>query len=132
MMGSMLRFCPTCWVETPPDEFECPRCGFQMSAFDALGYEGKLLLTLKHPIHENRMLAVQLLGELNSRWAASAFATIIDKEEDPYVLAAIVHSLAGIGGGESRAVLGQLRSHPSVIVQNAIEDVDRPVTDLAP
>jgi hypothetical protein len=100
-----------------------------MAAFNALGYEGKLLLALKHPIRENRMLAIQLLGELNSRWAASAFASIIDEEDDPYALSAIVRALARIGGEESKGIVRRLRSHPSVIVRNAIEDVSHVVSE---
>ena len=89
-MASITLFCPNCWDQTRPDDSVCLRCGFRMAAFDALGYEGKLLLALKQPIPENRTLAIQLLGELKSRSAASAFATIIDEEGDPYALGAIV------------------------------------------
>jgi HEAT repeat protein len=129
-MGSLTSFCPNCWVETRPDDSECPRCGFRMAAFDALGYEGKLLLALKHPIPENRMLAIQLLGELNSQPAALVFATILDHEEDPYVLSEIVQALARIDGGKSLVILERLRSHHSVIVRKAAEDACRAATDL--
>jgi HEAT repeat protein len=127
-MGTITLFCPNCWVETRPDDSDCPRCGFRMAAFDAIGYEGKLLLALKHPISETRMLAIQLLGELKSRSAALAFATTIEEEEDPYVLSAIVHALARIGGNESWAIIGRLRCHQSIIVRNTIKGVDRAVT----
>jgi len=123
-MGLMTFFCPNCWADTRLDDSVCTQCGFRMAAFDALGYEGKLLLALKHPITEKRTLAIQLLGELKSRSAALVFATIIDEEEDLYALSAIVHALARIGDERSRAILGRLRSHPSVIVRKAIADVD--------
>jgi len=122
-MESLTYFCPNCWAETRPDDSVCALCGFQMAAFDALGYEGKLLLPLKHPIRENRTLAIQLLGELKSRAATTVFANIIGEEEDPYTLGAIVHALAQIGGEESWTILRRLRSHPSVIVRNAIAGV---------
>ena len=93
-MVSLNHYCPICWIETGPDDSVCPGCGFRMAAFDSLGYEGKLLLALKHPIPENRMLAIQLLGELKSRPAVPAFATNIEEEEDPYVLRAIACTLA--------------------------------------
>jgi HEAT repeat protein len=96
-----------------------------MAAFDALGYEGKLLLALKHPIPENRMLAIQLLGERESRSAVSVFATILDQEEDPYVIRAIALALARIGTGESRTILGRLRSHRSVVVRKTAADAYR-------
>jgi hypothetical protein len=129
-MGSTIHFCPNCWVETRPAAPVCSCCGFRLAAFDALGYEGKLLLSLKHPVPENRMLAIQLLGELKSRPATLVFATIINEEVDPYALRAIVHALARIGGEESWTILGRLRSHPSVIVRNAIEDVDHAANEL--
>jgi HEAT repeat protein len=127
-MGSLTYFCPNCWVETCPHDSICPRCGFRLAAFDALGYAGKLLLALKHPIPGDRMLAIQLLGELKSRPAALALTTVIDVEEDPYALSAIVHALSQIGGAESWAVLGRLRLHQSVIVRNAIEEIDHAMT----
>ena len=49
---------------------------------------------------------------------ATALTFTLDEKEDPYVLCAIVHALAGIGGSESRAILGaereqqHERSHP--------------------
>ena len=82
-MGLMTFFCPNCWADTRLDDSVCTQCGFRMAAFDALGYEGKLLLALKHPITEKRTLAIQLLGELKSRSAALVFATIIDEEDGP-------------------------------------------------
>jgi hypothetical protein len=91
-MGSMKLFCPNRWVETCPEESICPRCGFRLAAFDALGYDGKLLLALKHSIPENRMLAIELLGEFRSRPAALAFASIIVNEDDPFALGAIARA----------------------------------------
>ena len=93
-----------------------------MAAFDALGYEGKLLLALNHPMPEHRMLAIQLLGERKSRPAVSAFAIIIEEEEDPYVLRAIAQALAQIGDEPSRVLLARLSRHPSVIVHRSAED----------
>jgi HEAT repeat protein len=122
---SLTSYCPNCWIVTGPDDRVCPNCGFRMAAFDSLGYEGKLLLALKHPIRENRMLAIQLLGELKSRTAIPAFATIIDEEEDPYVLGAIARALARIGGHSTRALLAKLASHPSVIVRQTAADASR-------
>ena len=75
-------------------------------------------------------MAIQLLGELKSQPAALVFATILDQEEDPYVLSEIVRALARIGEGESWAILGRLRSHHSVIVRKAVEDACRAATDL--
>jgi HEAT repeat protein len=128
-MSAPTCFCPNCWVETGPHDPVCPSCGFRMAAFDALGYEGKLLLALKHPIPDNRLLAIQLLGELKSRSAVSVFATAVDEEQDPYVLGAIARALAVVGSNAARAILARLRSHPSVIVRSAAEDAYRALTE---
>jgi hypothetical protein len=68
-MESLTYFCPKCCAEAGNDAPECPRCGFRMADFDALPYESKLILAQKHPIRENRMLAIQILGKLRSQQA---------------------------------------------------------------
>jgi hypothetical protein len=73
------------------------------------------------------MMAIVLLGELKSNHAALAFATVVDEEDDPYALRAIVYALARIGGELSWDVIRRLRFQPSIIVRNAIEDVDHAV-----
>jgi predicted amidophosphoribosyltransferase len=128
-MDSLISYCPNCWIEIGPQDSVCPNCGFRMAAFDTLGYEGKLLLALKHPITENRTLAIQLLGEIKSRSAVSAFATLLDEEEDPYILRAITCALARIGGDPARAVLSRLISHPSGLVRQTAEDARHALTD---
>jgi HEAT repeat protein len=115
-------YCPNCWIQTEPDDQACPGCGFRMAAFDSLGYQGKLLLALKHPVREHRMLAIQLLGEIKSQSAVTAFGTIIEQEEDTYVLREIALALACIGGAASRGLLERLASQPSVIARRAAED----------
>jgi HEAT repeat protein len=124
-MASLTSYCPNCWIETRPDDRTCPGCGFRMAAFDSLGYEGKLLLALKHPIRENRMLAIEILGDIKSQTAVPAFANIIDEEEDPYVLGAIARAIVRIGGHSTRALLAKLASHPSVIVRQTAADASR-------
>jgi HEAT repeat protein len=131
-MASLTSYCPNCWIETGPDDRTCPGCGFRMAAFDALGYEGKLLLALKHPIRENRMLAMEILGEIRSRTAVPVFATIVEDEEDPYVLRAIAEALARIGDDGSRVLLARLNRHPSVIVQQAASDALRATPESDP
>jgi len=126
-MVSLTQYCPNCWFETGPDDRVCPSCGFLMAAFDSLGYGGKLLLALKHPIPENRILAIQLLGEIKSGSAVPAFATIIEEEEDPYILRAIAYALARIGGDPARALVARLVSHPSVIVRHSAVDALRAI-----
>ncbi len=69
-----------------------------MAAFDALGYEGRLLLALKHPIPENRMVAIRLLGEIGSRSAVAVFVGILDEEDDPPPVAAAAAHQSTVDG----------------------------------
>jgi HEAT repeats len=125
LMISLTRYCPNCWIETGHDEQACPKCGFRMAAFDALGDEGRLLLALRHPNPVNRLLAIRLLGDLKCRTAVPVFAAIIDEDENPCVLGEIAAALAQIGGDQAQALLDRLGGHPSVIVRHAVADVRR-------
>jgi hypothetical protein len=80
-MSSLTYFCPNCWAVAGTDAPECPRCGFRISEFATVPYESKPILALKHPIRENRMVAIQILGELKSQAAIAPFESIL-REED--------------------------------------------------
>jgi len=82
----MTHFCPNCWKTVDVDVDKCPSCGFQLADYDAASYERKLLLALKHPVRENRLLAVQVLGRIRSRRAVAAFGRLLRAEGDYYLL----------------------------------------------
>lgn len=73
----MTHFCPNCWKTVDADIDECPSCGFRLADYDGASYERKLLLALKHPVRENRLLAVQVLGRIRSRPAVTAFRQML-------------------------------------------------------
>lgn len=75
-------FCPNCWNEIAEGNSICPYCGFDLSSYDTLSYEQKLILSAKHPIRENRMIAIQLLGKLRSQAAPPVFESILASERD--------------------------------------------------
>src|SRR5512135_1720063 len=79
-------YCPHCWKEIEAGAIQCPHCLYALADHERLSYEEKLLRALGHPIRENRMLAIQLLGELRSTAALPAFEAILRAEEDPYVV----------------------------------------------
>lgn len=127
-MGAVISFCPGCWSEAGPEAAECPHCGYRIADFAALPYESKLILALKHPIRENRMLAIQLLGELKCAAAVPALETILREEQDPYVLGAIARAVARIDTHASNVILSRLRSHRSAIVRDFAEEAWRELT----
>ena len=114
-------YCPHCWKEIEAGAIQCPHCLYALADHERLSYEEKLLRALRHPIRENRMLAIQLLGELRSASALPAFEALLRDEEDPYVVREVARAVARIGGDEGRAMLHRLKAHRATIVRNAVE-----------
>jgi len=98
-------FCPECWKETEPQNIKCAHCGCNISQHDNLSYEENLLAALRHPIRENRMLAIQLLGDLRSQPALPLFRSMLETERDFCVVREIAWSLAKIGSAESEDII---------------------------
>jgi len=115
--GRPTFFCPQCWTEIPESALECPHCGYDLSSYERLSYEEKLILSLRHPLRENRMMAIRLLGDLQSERAVAALESMLKSEEDFYVLRETIHALAGIGNAESMRIIRGLRKHPSRLVR---------------
>jgi len=116
----MIHFCPNCWSEIPENLSVCPHCQYDLAHFNQLPYEDKLILALRHPIRENRMLAIQLLGDLRNRSAISVFRSIIREENDFYVIREVVRSLRKIGGKDSEELLSALAQHTSKLVRDLV------------
>jgi len=114
-------YCPTCWKEINRDTVKCPHCRYDLAAYAALSYEDKLIYALRHPIRENRMMAIQLLGEMQSHKALTSFASTLEKEQDFYVIREIIRSLDKIGTKESRNMIRRLHTHRSKLVRKAVE-----------
>jgi predicted amidophosphoribosyltransferase len=66
-------FCPFCGKKRPDDDQVCPRCGKSLDHWREYPFEERLLLTLHHPIQEQRMAAIQLLGKRQYWRAIPAF-----------------------------------------------------------
>ncbi len=96
----------------------CPHCGYAISEYESLSYEKKLICALKHPVRENRMMAIQILGELQSHAALSYFADILETEEDFYIIREIIQALNKIGGEESKELIRRLKTHKSKLIRN--------------
>jgi HEAT repeat protein len=112
------HFCPKCWYEIEPDAAKCRSCGYDTAEYSRLPYEQKLLLALSHPIQDNRLLAVQLLGELKSSAAVLYFKTMLNDEDDYYLLREVLIALGKVASTERRAILQRATKHRSRIVRN--------------
>jgi HEAT repeat protein len=116
-------FCPFCGKATTDEEKTCSRCGNSIERWREFPFEERLLLTLRHPIVEYRMMAIQLLGQRRYARAVPIFTEMISTERDVYILREIAFALARIGTPESRRVLEQLNAHKSPVVRCAIEEI---------
>jgi hypothetical protein len=115
-------FCPNCWNEIESGAVRCPHCLYALKDDEWISYQEKLIRALEHPIRENRMLAIQLLGDLRSRLAVPAFGAILREEDDFYVIREIARALSRIGTAESRELLRSLGQHRSALVRNLVSD----------
>lgn len=117
-MGKLTWFCPRCWLEVEADATICPRCGYDLQAYEQLPFEDKLILALGSPIEDSRIVATQLLARLRSRAAVPAFARLIETESSVYVLCEVARALAVIDHPQARALLARLSAHESILVQH--------------
>ncbi len=119
-------YCPNCWSFVLPEMKRCPECGYDLEAFSELSYEDKLLNALSHPIQENRVMAIQILGEIGSQKALPKFEAMLNNEKvDVYVVQAILWATSKIGGAESSAILKKARRHSSSLVRNLAEKLGK-------
>ena len=109
-------FCPFCGKAGSDDERVCSRCGRSIEHWQEFPFEERLLLTLKHPILEYRMMAIQLLGQRGYARAVPELDAMITTERDIYLLKEIASALNHIDTHEARQALNRLRDHPSPVV----------------
>jgi hypothetical protein len=117
-------FCPNCWREVQETLVVCPHCAYDLSVYQCLPYEEKLILALRHPLPENQLMAVRLLGDLRSTRAVSFFQEMLAGDTDFYLVREIVRSLRRIGTGEAAAIIVRLRAHPSRLVRKMADGED--------
>ncbi|MFN4196973.1 MAG: zinc-ribbon domain-containing protein [Caldimicrobium sp.] len=90
-------FCPYCWKEVSEEDEICPHCGKDLRAFHSLNYEEKLLLGLKNPITQTRMVIIDLLGKKRISKATDKLCSMLFEKRDHYELMAIARALYSIG-----------------------------------
>ncbi len=62
---------------------------------------------LKHPVRENRLLAIRLLGRLRTAAALPHFERLLETEEDVYVLLEVLQALCLMETPESQKLLAK-------------------------
>jgi len=109
-------FCPACWSIVPEKADSCPECGEHLSRYSHLSIEQKYILALRHPVSENRILAVRFLGELKSHQALPEFERMLSEEKEYYVLREVVFALTRIRGPQARKLLKAALDHPYYLI----------------
>jgi hypothetical protein len=74
---------------------------------------------LEHPLPENRMLAVELLGDVGSSLTVRVFREHLAAETEDRVVREIALAAARIGGQEAMDLILGLKSHRSAMVREA-------------
>ncbi|MDO8841501.1 HEAT repeat domain-containing protein [Methanocalculus sp.] len=119
---STLYFCPFCGKESCIDESICSDCSQSLDQVGEKSFEERLLLTLRHPIPQQRMLAILILGRRRYEPAVPVFEELITSGQDVYTLREMVSALSLIDTHEGRRLLRRLRDHPSPVVRKAAEE----------
>ena len=99
----------------------CPHCQYDIVYYNELPHEQKLVLALRHPNRDNRLLAIQLLGDLRSKSAIPVFRSMIQQENDFYLIREITRSLRKIRSEESEELLSTLSKHKSKLIRNQMD-----------
>jgi HEAT repeat protein len=119
----MRYFCPSCWTEIDAAPRRCPACGADLNRFHELSYEDKLLLALRHPVLEHRLMAIVILGRRRSERAVPFLRALLDSEDNVYVVREALRALARIGGPGAQAVLQAATSHQARLVRDLAKEL---------
>jgi len=119
----MKWFCPYCWNEVKKEDKVCPFCKKDLSKFQNLSFEDKLLLALSHPVRHSRMVAIETLGRIKSKKAVDELCKRLkSKSGDTYELLEIAKALINIGIPEGiECVREFLRKCQNKIIKNIVE-----------
>jgi len=116
-------YCPNCWNEISERDQVCPQCGYVLEEDTHLELEEKLLMSLRHPVPDIQMMAVQILGNLGSILALPQFDIILsDPDADVYLLREVIQSLSKIRHPKSAELLRKVRAHSSPLISRLAEE----------
>jgi len=115
-------YCSGCRRWSPTVQETCPACGYTLAAHTALSYDDRLIMALCHPVRENRMIALEILGKRRYAPAVAAFADLLATKPDYYTIREIVRALRRIDTPESCAAHDGLHCHPSPLVRDLLKE----------
>ena len=127
----MIDFCLCCWSPLNGQERICPACGCDLTFFSRLSIEEKYILALGHPVVDNKMIAVSMLGKSGSQRAIPRLEKILwSPETDYYLLAEVLNALASIRNPKCLELIQMAaEKHPNRLISEKAGDVLRGLRD---
>ena len=105
-MSEVKLFCTDCWHEVHADDSVCPNCGSDLSLFNDLSYEEKLIKALMHFEPQTAIRAAEILAVRKSKAGAAAIADAFAnrRDLDPIMARAFIRAIASILGEDDMCV----------------------------
>lgn len=107
-MSELKLFCTECWREVRRDDTVCHSCGNDLSVFDDLTYDQKLMKALMHFEPQTAIRAAEILAMRKSKPGAEAIAdAFVNRADlDPIMARTFLKAIAEIKGiSENEAAL---------------------------
>jgi hypothetical protein len=117
-------YCPKCWEIVEKTDRRCPHCGFDLTEFNQLAFEDKLLAALHHSVAERKMMAAQILGNIGSLRALPVFFDLVTQPEmDYFFMRAVLLAAAKIDHPDRDVILQKASEHPSELIANLAKEL---------
>lgn len=112
MMSEIKLFCTNCWHEVQPEESVCPSCGSDLSVFNDLSYDEKLIKALMHFEPQTAMRAAEILAMRKAKAGAYAIsnAFVNRADLDPIMARAFIRAIAIIHGEDDAGAAAELKN----------------------
>lgn len=111
-MSEVKLFCTDCWHEVRKEDKACPYCGGDLSVFDELTYDEKLIKALMHFEAQTAVRAAKILAMRKSKRAAGAIAQAFINRSDLDVVMgrAFIKAIAEINGEDEKVTASTLKN----------------------
>lgn len=119
--------CTDCWHEVHVEDVVCPNCRSDLSTFDDLTYEEKLIKALMHFEPQTPIRAAEILALRESKQGAAALVrAFVDRADLDVIMGrAFLKAIARIAGEDEKVVASRLKKNTfkSATASTLIEDL---------